>query len=140
MYMLMLMYIHTCLGTTQMDAGRTENLPVIKINQSMEISIVDALTMSLTCTATVGKNNFACYGMRWSGMNLENSLWIQQSDIKKEGDYIEKKLFFKPWLDSLAGEYTCHLFVKNHPHATAYNRSHVISGKYVNHLNLYMHV
>ena len=112
-----------------MDAGQTENWPVIKINQSMEFSIVDALRMSLTCTATVGKNNLIRYDMRWSGMNLDNSLWIQQSHVKKEGDYIEKKLFFKPWLDSLAGEYTCHLFVKNHPHATAYNRSHVIGGK-----------
>ena len=105
----------------------------MKIVQSMEISIPDALRMTLTCTATVGKDKLAQYDMRWSGMDLEHSLWIVQSHVKKEGDDIERKLFFKPWLDSLAGEYTCNLVMKNHPHAKTYNKSFKISGMYVSH-------
>ena len=100
----------------------------MKIVRSTELSITDALKMSLTCTATVGKNNLARYDMRWDGMDLEHSFWIQQSHVVKQGDNIERKLFFKPWLDSLAGQYTCHLVRKNRPHAKVYNESFVISG------------
>ena len=102
----------------------------MKIVQSMEISITDALRMTLTCTATVGNDKLAQYDMRWSGMDLEHSLWIAQSHVTKQGNDIERKLFFKPWLDSLAGEYTCHLVTKNHPHAKTYHKSFVISGTY----------
>ena len=61
-------------------------------------------------------------------MDLEHSLWIGQSHVNKQGDDIERKLFFRPWLDSVAGEYTCHVFMKNHPHATTYNKTFVITG------------
>ena len=116
-----------------MGTDKRGTWPAMKIVQSAELAITDALRMSYTCTATVGKKNLAHYDMRWSGMDLEHSLWIEQSNVhvSKNGDSIERRLLFRPWLDSLAGEYTCHLFMKNHPHATMYNKSFVISGMYI---------
>ena len=111
-----------------MNTGQTRTLPVMKINQTVELSVADALIMSLTCTATVGNNNTARYTMRWSGMNLNHSLWIEQPSVTRQEDYVKRKLFFKPWLDFLAGEYTCHLFMTNQPHAIVYNKSYVING------------
>ena len=118
-------------GTTQVVTDDRGTWPVMKINQSTELSITDGLRMSLSCTATVGKNNLARYDMRWTSMDLEHSLWIEQSHVNKQGDNVERKLLFKPWLDSLAGEYTCHLFMKNHPHATTYNKTFMITGMYI---------
>ena len=118
-------------ATEQVDTDKGGMWPAMKIVQSTELAITDALRMSLTCTATVGKDNLARYDMRWSGMDLEHSLWIQQLHVTKEGDNIERKLIFKSWLDSLVGEYTCHLFMKKHPHATMYNKSLTISGTYI---------
>lgn len=102
--------------------------PPMKIVQSTELSITDALRMSLTCIAIVGENNLTRYNMKWSGMDLENSLWIEQSHVTKQGDNIERKLLFKPWLDSLAGEYTCHIVAKNHPQGNMHSKSFVITG------------
>ena len=117
-------------GTVQAVTDQRETWPVMKINQSTELSITDGLRMTLTCTTTVGKNNLARYDMRWTGMDLEHSLWIEQLHVTKQGGEIERKLFFRPWLDSLAGQYTCHLFMRNHPHATVYNKTFAISGMY----------
>ena len=97
----------------------------MKIVQSVGVSLTDALTMSLTCTATcnctVEKDNttisnISQYDMKWSGMNLEHSLWIEQSHVIKEGDVIERKLFFKLWLGSHAGDYFCHFMKKDQSH------------------------
>jgi len=111
----------------------------MKVVQIPEFSIIDALRTSLKCTATVGKNNLVRYDMKWSGVRSEHSLWIQQSHVTKKGDDIERSLIFKPWLDSLAGEYTCHLVLKNHPSAMMHNKSFTISGMFVHTYN-YTHV
>ena len=65
----MCVYIHT--GTV--ETSNVETWPAMKIVQSMEFSITDDLRMSLTCTATVGKDKLAQYDIRWSGMDLEHS-------------------------------------------------------------------
>ena len=96
----------------------------MNITQSVGLSLTDALTMSLTCTVTcnctVEKNNviisnISQYDVEWSGMDLKHSLWIEQSDVIMERDIIKRKLFFKPWLASHAGDYFCHL-MKNQSH------------------------
>ena len=117
-----------CIGTILVDTGQTGTLPVMEIHQSVELSVADALIMSLTCTATIEKNDTVGYYMGWSGMDLKYSLWIQQSPVTRQGGYIKRKLYFKPWLDFLAGEYTCHLYMKDQPHATEYKKSYVTSG------------
>ena len=107
----------------------------MEIVQSVDVSLTDALTMSLTCTATcnctIEKDNMTLsnvsqYDMKWSGMDLEHSLWIEQSHVIKEGDIIERKLFFKPWLGSHAGDYFCHLMKKNYSHVKT--KKTVVSG------------
>ena len=102
--------------------------PVMQIVQSIDFALTDALKMTLTCKATVGKNNSLWYDMRWSGMNTKLSLWMEQSHVAKKGDNVERRLIFRPWLDSLAGEYICHLIEKNHCNTKVYNKSFVISG------------
>ena len=116
------------LYTTQIDIVQRGAWPIMTINLITEFSLTDALMMSLTCTVTVGKNISDLYDIRWNGTALKHSLWIQQSDVSKHGDNIEKKLIFEPWLNSFAGEYTCHLFKKNNLHSVLYNKSYVISG------------
>ena len=108
------------------DSKRT--WPVMEIVQSIDFSLTDALKMTLTCKAIVGKNNSIWYDMRWSGMNTKLSVWMEQSHVAKKGDNVERRLIFRPWLDLLAGEYTCHLIEKNHNNAKIYNKSFVISG------------
>ena len=124
------MYVYICMHTTLIDIDQRGTWPIMTINLSTEFSLTDALMMSLTCTVTVGQNNSDLYDIRWNGMALKrHSLLIQQSHVSKYGDNIKKKLIFKPWLNSLAGEYTCHLFKKNNLHSVLYNKSYVISGK-----------
>ena len=111
----------------------------MRIVQSMELSITDALRMSLKCTATVSKNDLAKYDMRWSGMDLEHSLWIKQSHVTRQGNNIERRLFFKPWLDSHAGKYTCHLIIRNYPDIMMHNKSYLIQGNsYINYVYKYV--
>lgn len=81
--------------------------------------------MRLTCKATVMKNNLNQYTMKWSGKNLEQSVWITQSEVIKQGNNIKRYLTFKPWLDSHKGKYTCHLIMKDHPLVV---KSFLISG------------
>ena len=71
------------------------------------------------------KNNVNQYTMKWSGDDLGHSLWISQSEVRKQGNNIERDLIFKPWLDSHKGEYTCHLVIKDQ---VVHKKSFVISG------------
>ena len=121
------------LYTTQIDIVQRGTWPIMTINLITELSLTDALMMSLTCTVTVGQNNSDLYDIRWNGMALKHSSWIHQSNVSKYGDNIEKKLVFEPWLNSFAGEYTCHLFKKNNLHSVLYNKNYVISGMRINH-------
>ena len=77
----------------------------------MDFSLTDGYRMYLTCVASVNSSHRV--DMRWSGKGLGQSLWVRQARVTREGDHIERKLFFKPWLDSQAGEYTCNLNVQD---------------------------
>ena len=69
--------------------------------------------------------------MRWSGKGLGQSLWVQQSCVTREGDHIERKLFFKPWLDLQAGEYTCNLDVQDNKSKYAAKKTFTVGGTYI---------
>ena len=72
----------------------------------------DGYRMYLACAASVNINLTDKVVMTWSGMGLQQSLWVSRSHVTKQEGYIERKLFFKPWLDMHAGEYTCNLKIK----------------------------
>jgi len=40
-------------------------------------------------------------------------LWVQRSDITKRNNHVERRVMLKPWLESHAGIYTCHLAIKD---------------------------
>ena len=77
--------------------------------------LVDGVPQTLTCQVFSDEN----YGldkfidMRWSGVSFQKSLWVKQYPIKKEKDHIERKLEFRPCLEYHAGDYTCHLTVRD---------------------------
>ena len=77
----------------------------------MDTSQTDGYRMYLKCSASV--NNYHHVDMRWSGRGLQQSLWVRQAHVTRQEGYIERKLFFKPWLDLHAGEYTCNLNVRD---------------------------
>ena len=105
----------------------------LKITQSMGISMIDGYRMHLTCAVSLSNDDLTPYiDMTWSGLGLLQSLWVQQSNVKKYNAYIERKLLFEPWLDLHAGEYTCNLAVKdidNMNNTFVVNRPFVVSGK-----------
>ena len=137
------------------------NLPVdvlpdlhveLKITQTMGLALVDGYRMHLTCMASKSSDNAITYvDMKWSGVGLLQSLWVQNSDVKKQNnDYIERKLFFEPWLDQHAGDYTCHVIVKDNNRTFTVNKTYTVSGKYHNiygykvnevciHVGIYVH-
>ena len=105
----------------------------LEITQTMRLALIDGYRMHLICLNSKSSNDAIAYvDMSWSGMGLR-SLWVKQSDVKKQNDYIERKLFFEPWLDQHAGEYTCHLTVKvNNSHTVTVNKTYLLSGKCYN--------
>ena len=83
--------------------------------------LVDGIAMRLTCRAY----NNSIYSldkfidMRWSGLGLQRkSLWITESKISKHRGYATKHLYFRPCLEYHAGEYTCHLTVRDKDNST----------------------
>ena len=109
------MYICLSLLYHLFIAKNTVNLHVeLKITQLMDFSLIDGYRMHLTCMASISNKYLTSYvDMTWSGMGLQQSLWVEQSGSKKEEGYIERKLLFEPWLDLHAGEYTCKLVIKD---------------------------
>ena len=113
----------------------------LEITQTMGFALIDGYRMHLTCSTSKSNNSAIAYvDMRWSGIGLR-SLWVKQSDVNKQNDSIERKLFFEPWLDQHAGEYTCHLTVKvnnshtataNNSHTVTVNKTYLLSGKCYN--------
>ena len=103
----------------------------IKITQTMGLALIDGYRMHLTCLASKSSNNTITYvDMKWSGVGLLQSLWVQNSDVKKNNDHIEQKLYFEPWLDQHAGDYTCHVTLKDNNHTFTVNKTYTVSGKY----------
>ena len=93
----------------------------------MDFSRTDGYRMYLTCVASVNSSHRV--DMRWSGKAFPQSLWIQQAHVMRQGDYIERKLIFKPWLDFHAGEYTCNLIVKDNKFKFTVKKTTVVNGK-----------
>ena len=106
----------------------------LKITQTMGLALIDGYRMHLTCLASKSNNITIAYvDMKWSGTGLLQSLWVKQSDVKKQNDQIERKLFFEPWLDLHAGEYTCHLTIKDDNNDTfTVKKTYIVSGKCYN--------
>ena len=104
----------------------------LTITQTMGLALIDGYRMHLTCLASKPSNNIITYvDMKWSGVGLLQSLWVQNSNVKKQNsDHIERKLFFEPWLDRHAGEYTCHVILKHNDHIFTMNKTYTVSGKY----------
>ena len=92
----------------------------------MDFSLTDGYRMYLTCVASVNSSHHV--DMRWSGKGLGQSLWVRQAHVTRERGHIERKLFFKPWLDSQAGEYTCNLNVQDNKSKYAIKKIFTIGG------------
>ena len=91
----------------------------------------DGYRMYLTCAASVNINLTDKVVMTWSGMGLQQSLWVSRSHVTKQEGYIERKLFFKPWLDMHAGEYTCNLKIKGSSPKFTVKKAIMVTGKVV---------
>ena len=105
----------------------------MNITQSMEITLVDSFSMCLLCMASVTNYNLT-YDviMRWSGAELQQSLWVNQLPVVMYKNCIVRKLCFVPWLGSHAGGYTCHVDVKNdHKFEFTVNKTFTVNGKQV---------
>ena len=102
----------------------------MNITQIMEMSLVDGYNMCLLCMASVTNNN-QTYDviMRWSGIGLQQSLWVNQLPVVTYKNCIVRKLCFAPWLSSHAGEYTCHVHVKDdHKFEFTVNQIFIVNG------------
>ena len=100
----------------------------------MEISLTDGYTMCVTCMAAVTEDNYSRHhvDVRWSGVGLLQSLWVNQLEAVTYRNCIAKKLCFSPWLDSHAAEYTCYLTVEADSNfSVIINKSITINGMYV---------
>ena len=80
--------------------------------------LVDGTPIKLTCIAFRDENysvyNFADVG--WTGGKY--SLWMTHSKIRRNYKYIQRTVIFRPYLEYHAGEYTCHLTVKDENNST----------------------
>ena len=77
--------------------------------------LVDGVPLKFTCKA-FANNNYRLdkfVDMKWTGVGFQKSLWVKQSPIKKQQSYIERVLQFRPCLEYHAGDYTCHLTVRD---------------------------
>ena len=77
--------------------------------------LVDGVPLKFTCKV-FSDNNYRLdefIDMKWTGVSIKKSLWVKEYPIKKEKDHIERMLEFRPCLEYHAGDYTCHLTVRN---------------------------
>ena len=107
---------------------------LMNITQSMEMALVDGYSMCLTCMASViGSNVTRNVIMRWSGVGLQQSLWVNQLPVVTHRHCVVRKLCFTPWLSSHAGDYICHVDVKNDFNfELTLNKSFTVNGMYSN--------
>ena len=102
------------------------------ISQKIDGSLIDGFKLYLKCVAKVDLTYFV--DMRWNSKHWMPTVWMQQSPIIKwkYHNSVERTLLFNPWLDSQAGEYTCHVTVKvNDSFSYMVNKTKVVSGKYM---------
>ena len=96
----------------------------------MGVALIDGFRMHLTCLASINDSNLISFvDMKWSGLGMK-SLWVNQSDIKKHDNTIKRELFFEPWLDLHAGEYTCHVLVELNDNNFTWNKTFLVDSKY----------
>ena len=127
MQFILLMYVYTDV------VDKSYRHVQMNITQSMEITLVDSFSMCLTCMASVTNNN-RTYDviMRWSGVGLRKSLWVNQLPVVTYKNCIVRKLCFVPWLSSHAGGYTCHVDVKDdHKFEFTVNQTFTVNGMQV---------
>ena len=101
--------------------------------------LVDGVPLKFTCKAfsdnEYGLDKFI--DMRWTGVGFKKSLWVKQFDIKREQDHIERVLQFRPCLEYHAGDYTCHLTVRDKDGSTfMVNETKELKRKYYRLMNL----
>ena len=73
---------------------------------------LDAIKLELTCEASV-KNEDEIVAIEWTGVSVHKSVWVEESFIINDLDYVERTIIFQPWLESHAGIYTCYLVIKD---------------------------
>ena len=105
----------------------------MNITRKMEIPLIDGYTMCIMCMASVTKGNSSYHvDMSWSGIGMQQSLWVNQLEAVTYRKCIVRKLCFSPWLNSQAGEYTCYLTVEgNNNFKIAVNKTIAVYGMYV---------
>ena len=77
--------------------------------------LVDGVPLKFTCKA-FSDNNYGLdkfVDIKWTGVSFKKSLWVKQFEIKRQHDHIERVLQFRPCLEYHAGDYTCHLTVRD---------------------------
>ena len=99
------------------NAGELHPHVELEVSQSVVWPpIVDAIKLQLTCEATVknGHEAITFDAINWTGGGVRKSLWVQLINVKKKTkNRIERAVLFRPWLESHAGMYTCHLVIKD---------------------------
>ena len=86
---------------------------VVNITQSMDVSLIGGYRMKLVCAVFTNiETDPANVAIRWSGMGLK-SMWVHQSSVSHQADKYQRQLSFRPWLDIHAGQYTCHVMMKD---------------------------
>ena len=78
--------------------------------------LLDAVRYGLTCKACDSKFNLV--NINWSGVRYQKSVWITELQVKRVGFCIERDLDFRPYLEYHAGDYTCHLTIKDNDGST----------------------
>ena len=61
----------------------------------------------------ITKKNDHVWVQRSAITKKNNHVWVQRSDITKRNNHVERRVMLKPWLESHAGIYTCHLAIKD---------------------------
>ena len=130
---LLLQYVHMTVDL------RGDPLPNIIISQWIDTSLVDAFQMHLTCMIMIEINSTRFAYMSWSGVGLQQSLWVNQLPFTRQYHYVERKLAFSPWLSSHAGEYTCNFMMEyNDGFIVAVKKSFTVDDKEILHNYTYI--
>ena len=92
-------------------------LPDVEIQTTQQVTwppYLDALNMKLTCKAKVksGHGPVSFVNIKWTGVGLQKSIWVKQSNMVLSNNNAEIHISFVPWLVSQAGMYTCHVVAK----------------------------
>ena len=94
-----------------------------------KLPLLDAVRYTLTCKAC--DNKFNLVDINWSGVRYLKSIWITESQLKRDRICIERELEFRPYLDYHVGDYTCHVTIEDNDGSTfVVNKTVKIKSKY----------